>query len=290
MYAVVYWKGYYSLSYIVQSPTDYSDCNAWYVSLLEDGTYRIRNVDTNGYMGCQGGYFDKGTYVVQSYGLSGSAEKWTLKNIEDKTYYITSFCSGLNMGVRYESVVPYEYLVLNDNSGLSYQWNADPVDFYAGEDLYGFYQIQDVNSGKFLAVEGGSTAAASYLVLKDSAEDPSAWWSITQDNNGPYVIKNVQSHLCATVRGRSSSSGEYIVQYPFPNKNRGHMMWRLRKGPSPNVYYISSVFDGLYMTVQGHYTYSGAYIIQKLPNGGAMHPDPQMQWRLIHMPYGASQQ
>ena len=288
MFAVVYWKGYYSFSYIVQSPSDNSDCNAWYVSIQDDGTYRIRNVDTNGYLACEGGYFDKGTYVVQSYTLNGSPEKWILERLMDKTYRITSYCSGLNVGVRYESKVPYEYLVLNNNTSLSYQWNADPVDFYAGEKLCGFYKLRDVNSGKYLAVEGDSKEAAAYLVIKDDADDPSLWWSICQDNDGPYLLKNVKSQLYASIRGRSSTVGQYIVQDAFPGRNRGHMMWRLKQGPSPHIYYFCSVFDGMYMTVQGHFQHAGAYIVQITSSTVPAQPDKQLQWELIPVPFGVS--
>ena len=43
------------------------------------------------------------------------------------------------------------------------------------------------------------------------------------------------------------------------------------------------------MSVQGHYTYSGAYITQINSTGGGQYPDKKLQWKLIPVLQGMSE-
>ena len=281
LYMMVYGKGRWTPGYIIQADEDYSDANAWYVSKQPEGTYLIRNLDTNGYLSVYGSYFDYGVYIVQSYTIGGASERWVAKKIQERIYYLTSLCSGMNIGMRYDSKEPGEYVIQTNSTDLSYQWVFFPEDFSVGEKLHGFYKIQDMTTSKYLGVEGYTTSKDANIVAQDNADDPAGWWSIEQVEGGPYILKNVNSQFCVAVENRSSQNGAHLVQTSVPERMRGHCFWRMIK--TDGGFYFRNVFDGMFLTIK-----DGYFVIQKVPVHGSGHPDTNMSWRLIPVEYGVS--
>ncbi len=274
-------RGRWTPGYIIQADEDYSDANAWYVRKQPEGTYLIRNLDTNGYLSVYGSYFDYGVYIVQSYTIGGASERWVAKKIQERIYYLTSLCSGMNIGMRYDSKEPGEYVIQTNSTDLSYQWVFFPEDFSVGEKLHGFYKIQDMTTSKYLGVEGYTTSKDANIVAQDNADDPAGWWSIEQVEGGPYILKNVNSQFCVAVENRSSQNGAHLVQTSVPERMRGHCFWRMIK--TDGGFYFRNVFDGMFLTIK-----DGYFVIQKVPVHGSGHPDTNMSWRLIPVEYGVS--
>ncbi|MFD9357284.1 RICIN domain-containing protein [Streptomyces sp. NPDC060031] len=131
------------------------------------------------------------------------------------------------------------------------------------------HRIVNRNSGKPLAVAGGSTADGALIVQKTDG----GAWTINAAPGGAYSLSYVSSGKVLDVDGYSSAVGLQLQQW----KSTGgtNQQWYLR--PTGDGYFtIVSHDSGLAADVYGWDTSDGAKVVQWTAGGGA-----NQQWQLV---------
>jgi hypothetical protein len=138
-----------------------------------------------------------------------------------------------------------------------------------GGALGGNYRIVNRNSGKPLAVAGGSTADGALVVQQTGG----AAWTVTAASGGAYTLTYTGSGKLLDVPGHTTSTGAQLDQW---TANGGaNQQWTLK--PTGDGYYtIVSAENGLVADVYGAATGDGAKVVQWTANGGA-----NQQWQLV---------
>jgi arabinan endo-1,5-alpha-L-arabinosidase len=77
----------------------------------------------------------------------------------------------------------------------------------------GGYQLVNVNSGKCLQPQGGSTSAGTVMVQLTCANVAVQRWTVTPTFGGYVEIKNAASNLCLEVYGNSTTNGAAANQW-----------------------------------------------------------------------------
>ncbi|WP_405526300.1 RICIN domain-containing protein [Streptomyces canus] len=131
------------------------------------------------------------------------------------------------------------------------------------------YRIVNRNSGKPLAVAGGSTADGAKIVQRSDG----GAWTINTAPGGAYTLKYVSSGKALDVDGYSSTVGLQLQQWtPTGGTNQ---QWYLR--PTGDGYFTLVSHDsGLVADVYGWDTGDGAKVVQYTAGSGA-----NQQWQLI---------
>ena len=91
---------------------------------------------------------------------------------------------------------------------------------------YGFVQLRNKNSQKYLVVRNASLAIGEGLI-QDKAATANSYWTISKEfytesgmRRVAYTLKNKKSGLYAVVQNASSGDGAPIIQYNTGEKNK----------------------------------------------------------------------
>lgn len=113
------------------------------------------------------------------------------------------------------------------------EWEILPAD-------YGFVQLRNRNSQKYLVVRNGSLSVGAELI-QHSADTPNSYWKINKESYteagtkySVYTLKNQLSGLYAVVQNASMVDGASVVQYDTGDKNR---LWTFEKQSGKSVSY-----------------------------------------------------
>ncbi|WP_158852931.1 RICIN domain-containing protein [Saccharothrix deserti] len=130
------------------------------------------------------------------------------------------------------------------------------------------YRIVNRNSGKPLAVSGGSADGA--LVVQQTGGAP---WTVASGPGGTYVLTYTASGKVLDVPGHSSTTGVQLTQWS--TTGGANQQWYLR--PNSDGYFtIVSRENGLAADVNAWSTDDGAKVVQWTATGAA-----NQQWQLI---------
>lgn len=113
--------------------------------------------------------------------------------------------------------------------------NADIIQYFSGFENseweilpanYGFVQLRNKNSQKYLVVRNASLAIGEGLI-QDKAATANSYWTISKEfytesgmRRVAYTLKNKKSGLYAVVQNASSGDGAPIIQYNTGEKNK----------------------------------------------------------------------
>ncbi|MBB5896448.1 RICIN domain-containing protein [Kutzneria kofuensis] len=158
----------------------------------------------------------------------------------------------------------------NQRSGSTGTWvTVDRFEITSASALSGNYRIVNRNSGKPLAVAGGSTADGA-LVVQQTGGAP---WTIGAASGGSYTLTYTGSGKVLDVPGHATTTGTQLEQWTGNGGANQH--WYLR--PTGDGYFtITSADNGLLADVYGRATDDGARVVQWTATGGA-----NQQWQLI---------
>jgi len=131
------------------------------------------------------------------------------------------------------------------------------------------YKLLNRNSGKALAVNGGSTADGATIVQSTDNGSASQQWQLVGSS-----LVNVGSGKALDNPGFSTNQGTQLVQW---TSNGGtNQQWTLTA--SGGFYTLTNVFSGMLADVSGASTADGAPVIQWPSNGGT-----NQQWSLVQV-------
>ncbi len=136
-------------------------------------------------------------------------------------------------------------------------------------DLSGTWQIQNLNSGLALNVDGASTSnGAAIIQYPFSSGETNAEWTFVPTSGGYYHILNVNSGEAINVNAASGQAGAEIVQWPPEGMNPGNDQWYVvDNGDGTYSFYNLNSYQAL--EVPANSTSSGTQLDQWFGNFGA---------------------
>lgn len=137
----------------------------------------------------------------------------------------------------------------------------------------GYVALINRNSGKYLDVNGDSTADLAKLVQYASNGQADQQWSLQDAGSGYVKVVNRNSGKLINIPGPTTTQGTQLIQYH--DDGNSDSQWSLGS-LSAGTYNISSRYDGQNIDVQGGSTVDNAPVIQWPNNGGA-----NQQWIFI---------
>jgi hypothetical protein len=127
------------------------------------------------------------------------------------------------------------------------------------------YTIQNRNSGKFLDVNGGSTADGAAIIQYYANGSSNQKWQFISVGSGYYKIKNMKSGKFMDIEGASTADGAKNIQW---SDNGGiNQQWLLVSAGS-GYYKIKNRKSGKVLDISGASKADGAADIQWTDNGG----------------------
>ncbi|MFB6308899.1 MAG: RICIN domain-containing protein [Haloarculaceae archaeon] len=154
------------------------------------------------------------------------------------------------------------------NSGLEYDSHSFPSGVGAssssgctssGPIPEGRYWIENVNSGKAMDVNGGSTSDGADVIQWGYWGGANQQWDITQNSDGTYTITNVNSGKLLEVAGGGTSDGDNVQQYS--DTGCACQKWNIIEN-SDGTYRLENANSGKVADVDGGSTSDGATVLQ----------------------------
>jgi hypothetical protein len=141
-------------------------------------------------------------------------------------YKIRNLASGFVMDVLNWSKAPGAPITLytsNPNGGSNQVFSIERVNSSTPS---GHYRLRNKNSGLYMAVKGGSTAANAAITQEALSSGQEQLWNLIQVHAGQYILENVKSRLLL------NSNGSRALNAPVVQNGRGFytdsQMWKLQ--------------------------------------------------------------
>lgn len=125
--------------------------------VVDEGTYKIINKNSNKVLYVPGGSTNNGTHLSQTSYSNENAQKWLLSEIADG-YTLQNVNSNLYADIAARST---------EDGGIALQWSwygGDNQKWTLEDQGNGYYKIRSNNSGKYLCVENASTSDGAKIV------------------------------------------------------------------------------------------------------------------------------
>jgi len=189
-------------------------------------------------------------------GFSGSADVLDLWSHSDQGTFSGSFSASVpSHGARLLKVTPGS----SSSSGCN--------------GLSGNFHLVNRNSGKYLDVNGDSTADNASLIQFSSNGQADQEWNFVSAGSGFCKIVNLNSGRLINIPGATTTLGTQLIQYH--DDNGTNSQWQLN-ALGGGYYTIVSRSDGQYIDVQSDSTANSAAIVQWTSNG-----QTDQQWQIV---------
>jgi hypothetical protein len=235
-----------------------------------NGYKTIINAKSAKVAGINGGSSANGANAVIWDGNSSNDQQWTLQ-ASGSYYKIVNRNSGKVLGIDGGSTADgANVLQWTDTGSTDQLWQLVPDD---GQITVDSYRMVNVNSGKVLGINGGSTSNGANAVQWTSGNisyDQNWFIVTTADGYKKFVDANSRKNL--GILAGSTASGAQAVQWSDNSSN--DQQWTLEA--SGSNYVIKNRNSGKYLTVTQGSTTDGANIIQSDYTGSA-----EQQWQLV---------
>ena len=189
--------------------------------------------------------------------LANAQAAWNSRNSDNLTWN--------HWGTATTEALPYN---ATDMVSAAAVWSQLPTPTM---NLAGTYEIQNLNSGLALDVQGASTANSAAVVQEpytSGAKDE--LWTFVPTSGGYYQIKNVNSgqvlNVAGGAGGGSGSSMAKIVQFPAQSMLPGNDQW-LPVQNSDGTFSFYNMLSHMALNIPGSSTSSGTQLDQYFGNG-----------------------
>jgi len=140
----------------------------------------------------------------------------------------------------------------------------------------GTYDVENVNSGMYLNVEGGSEReGANVWIWANPGSEDSQWRFRQTEDGSAFTVQNEASGHYLSVEGGSTNTGANVVAVSDSTSLASH--WIVGSLPNDEgMYTLKSALGGLYLNVEGGGAEKGTNV-QVLDDGGMSN---HSQWKL----------
>jgi hypothetical protein len=122
------------------------------------------------------------------------------------------------------------------------------------------FNIQNLNSAKYVSVEGISLVPGAFIKHRNNPTQPQAkWYKVLVPLTSSYLFQCVHSGMYLSVQPPGTSNGDFIIQSMSASSIS---RWNLISTTPAGYYFFQNVNSGYYLSVLGASTSNGASIIQ----------------------------
>ncbi|MEU1231493.1 RICIN domain-containing protein [Streptomyces sp. NPDC005828] len=258
-----------------------SDLEAWTFTAKGDGSYRIANASTGNLLGVDGsGTATRawGTRPTATPATTGPGQEWFVirgasaaDNGPTGTYKLVNRYSGLVVGLsgdtgRLSETTPARSW--SDTTGNAVGGGRTPGEqsltlTAVPTSLNGVHTL--TTGGKALDNPGSSATDGTQLITWNPNGGANQSWTLTQQTDGTYEIRNRSSGKCADIENGSLTAGARVIQWTCHGGS--NQRWNLVRQASGG-YTVTSARSGLSMTTAS--TADGAAVTQQADTGSAL--------------------
>lgn len=141
----------------------------------------------------------------------------------------------------------------------------------ASVNVTGINRVQNVSSGKFLAIGGGSLNNGAFVIQWENANQLDIQWDFVPEGGNIYRIRNLNSGRFLAIEGGSRTNGARALQWS--DDGQADVFWELVNLGS-GVYKIRNRNSGLFLSLNGG-SQNGVNIVQR--QDGTQNT---LQWRI----------
>ena len=220
----------------------------WRIEPLNDGYYRIVEVESGKVLDVSGAVAKNGTTVWQWDWNGSNAQKWRFKKHRMGGYTIVSALSSkLVLDVQGASTANGARVqIYTENGSRAQAWNLVAINSTVSN---GDYTLANAGSGKMLDVSGASAADMANIWQYTRNGTKAQTFKLTYNaNTGYYTMICAASGKAVDVAGASSASGANVWQYRS-NGTRAQL-WTITK-QSDGTLSICSATGGMALAVRG---------------------------------------
>ena len=138
--------------------------------------------------------------------------------------------------------------------------------FQGGNEGSGYYQVQDLNSGKAAGVKDASLTNGAPVILWTFGTARNDQWRLVPTDSGYYQLINRKSGQALNVNGASLSDGATILQWPAGATKQNDQWMPVSVGGG--YYNLVNRHSGLLLDVFGGFTTNGTTFEQWHSTGG----------------------
>lgn len=214
--------------------------------VLQNGNYKIININSGKVLDVQGAGTENGTNV-QQYDDNGSmAQQWILEDAGNGNCFIKSACNGLYLDVTGASTENGTNIQVYEGNGSAAQKFTLNVPVQLEE---GTYMITSkLNNNEVIDITGASVDNGANAEIYANNGSKAQQYTFKSLGNGWYTIEANCSGKMLDVAGAGITDGTNVQQYDA--NCSGAQQWYLQ--PAGNgYYYIVSACNGLYLDVAG---------------------------------------
>ncbi|MFF7438302.1 RICIN domain-containing protein [Streptomyces sp. NPDC008122] len=258
-----------------------SGLDAWTFTAKGDGSYRIANASTGNLLGVDGsGTATRawGTRPTATPATTGPGQEWFVirgasatDNGPTGTYQLVNRYSGLVVGLsgatgRLSETTPARSW--SDTTGNAVGGGRTPGEqsltlTAVSTSLNGVHTL--TTGGKALDNPGSSATDGTQLITWNPNGGANQSWTLTQQTDGTYEIRNRSSGKCADIENGSLTAGARVIQWTCHGGS--NQRWNLVR-QAAGGYTVTSARSGLSMTTAS--TADGAAVTQQADTGSAL--------------------
>ena len=239
--------------------------NLWELSPgYANGVY-LKNIVSNLFMDGSNDYYS-GSAITQSVNTQNNRDIWQLIKVGSKGkkdyYKLRNAHNYMYAVVRdastEENAEVIQYSTADTDNALwipeRYYYNDSPV-------KHGWFEIQNMNSSKLMAVAGGANQENAPLVQKTKG-GKEVEFEVVEHNYGLVTLQNVNSGKYVAVENASLEENARIIQSSIPTSP--NTFWRVLRSYTPmeSGYELTNLKSGLVLSVSNMSTAENAPIVQ----------------------------
>jgi beta-N-acetylglucosaminidase len=225
----------------------------------KDGSYRIKNVNSNKYLTVKGGKAKNGAVVLQYNSSTSKAQKWIVEKAPrgGKGYRISSalnkkYCLDVVGGVGKKGTKLQLY---RSNGTKAQQFVFKAIKRTIAN---GTYVIRSAVGNKVLDVSGASVKNGANIQIWEPNNSLAQRFSLSYDTNtGYYTVTNVNAGRVMSVAGGKKTKGTNV--YSYSKSKSFSKSWAISKARN-GKYRITAANSGLSLYVKSSRNKNGANV------------------------------
>ena len=256
-----------------------SDKQKYHIEYIDNGYYKITNVDTGKALDIKSGSSANGANV-QQYSWNGTAAQlWKFVEAGDGSYYIKSKLGtaiDLPSGKTLAGTNIQMY-AMNGTNAQKWILDTERMNLKEVEVAEGTYTIQNgSNSTQVLDVKGSSLSDSANVQTYASNNTSAQRYEILANGDGYYRIRIESSGKVLDIKGGSSAAGANVQQYSWNGTDA--QLWKFVDAGDGKYYILSK--KGTVLGLNAESAVSGTNVETDDLTG-----EPSQKWSLVETEY-----
>ena len=207
-----------------------TEAQKFIIERQDDGYYTIKNANSNKYLTATDEMYllENGLVIKQNGLLNSLAQKWMIKLVDGKYVIASAYDSNLVLDILGGKIS-------NSSIVQLYSFNGTPAQLWQFEKTKTMFQILDemafenknvisdgnytiaskANNKQVVSVSNNANANGATIIINQYTGFDNQGWSITHNEQGYLIIKNLSTGKVLDVKNGQNTSGALVGQYDF---------------------------------------------------------------------------